>query len=708
MADPKSSNNLVIRFTADIQKAEKQIERLQQKVRTMKDEMSKLSAFPYEKYGMEKVWGRAFGGFGMGSYGAFHSGRIDPTPKLPPSAIPEVNKQMGFFARIMDKFKSNLGITSIKTMTLGGSFNTLASSLLKLNPIIVGLTLGFGKLMERIFHYGNIIAQSKMVLTSVWGSERRAVEAIKGMREFSRRTQHSPEEVVGGTTMLAKYNVDPFAKGAYGLAKDKNVMNLMSGLAAMPGMGGQPIGLDRAINATIAGRDVRPLKALGPEVTEAYDKARQAGRSGTDPYIKVMLEELAKIPKIMALANAQADQLSTMWSTITGYAEEFFMDISGAGEEKGVVTLWSQMVDILRVIRDEGEKFVVFMGPFLMDFGAALGSVFKFVFDIVTVLGSVFLTVLAPAFKIVLQLVRVFFETMKFVFTLFIQLANLIISIVALPFKIIDALFGVSSKIEGILSYLEDFVMALQIIFMFLTIYIKGLFTSITETIDAFLKKNKDSIVKLTVAIMAMVVAWGIMKAPAFFSFLWTALKGIKLLTLSTRAWAAAQGLVNALMARNPVVLILLAVGALAWAITDLYQNWELHSLSAQKWMRDLITQFKYAKTELYSLMMAMGMVSKEETEAVSRDYIESFKKGKVLEIDLKRAEYKKRTGKDFVSPELDRARKYFDTSSAGNKKQTIVNDHRIYNIKTTKDEKTGNNLNIPMGVEGLFQPIYR
>src|SRR5690606_35115417 len=135
------------------------------------------------------------------------------------------------------------------------SFGTLITGLMKLNPVLVAVTLGFGKLLERIFHYGNIIEQSKMVLKSVWNSERRAVKAIAGMREFSRVTQHSPEEVVGATTMLAKYNVDPFEKGAFGLDKNKTVMNLMSGLAAMPGMGGVPIGLDRAVNAAIAGRD---------------------------------------------------------------------------------------------------------------------------------------------------------------------------------------------------------------------------------------------------------------------------------------------------------------------------------------------------------------------------------------------------------------------------------------------------------------------
>ena len=78
-----------------------------------------------------------------------------------------------------------------------------------------------------------------------------------------------------------------------------------------------------------------------------------------DMYGYQMIEELAKVPKIMALANEQADTMATMWSTITGYAEEFWMDLTGAGEETGVVTLWSQLKDILKDIRDGGEKLLL-------------------------------------------------------------------------------------------------------------------------------------------------------------------------------------------------------------------------------------------------------------------------------------------------------------------------------------------------------------
>ncbi len=468
------NSSLVYKLVLDAAKAMKTLDNFRNKVvKTNKDIESannmmtrKTMSFGGARIGFqEKMFGKQVGAKLTGPFPA-----------------DEAAKKMSFLSRISGKLSTTLGMTSIKAMTLGGSFNTLVTGLMKLNPVVVGLTLAFGKLMERTFHYGNIIEQSRMVLTSIWNSEKRAVKAIQGMREFSRITQHSPEEVVGATTMLAKYNVDPFEKGAYGLAGNKNVMNLMSGLAAMPGMGGQPIGLDRAVNAAIAGRDVRPLKALGPEVLAAYEKAREAGMSGTPEYIKVMLEELAKVPKIMELANAQANQLSTMWNTIKGYAEEFFMDFSGAGEETGIVTLWSQLKDILMVIRDEGEKFVVYVGPYLTELGAALGTTFKTLFDTLRLIWKIVGPKLVPAFKIFVQLSRIAMEIWKALWNTFIQLGKILVEIVTLPFRLLNAIFGINVRIENIIGNLQKLVLGLQITFMFLRIYLDGILEDVENS----------------------------------------------------------------------------------------------------------------------------------------------------------------------------------------------------------------------------------
>lgn len=617
------NNSLVYKLVLDVSKAVKSLDNFRNKaVRTTRDANTAMTQ-------MEKGWRspRSFGMAGMTHLtGSPMGARIKTTAAAgtTTAVADEAAKKLRLLGRVSDKLNTTLGMTSIKAMTLGGSFNALVTGLMKLNPVVVGLTLMFGKLMERTFHYGNIIAQSKMVLKSIWNSERRAVEAIKGMREFSRITQHSPEEVVGATTMLAKYNVDPFEKGAYGLAGNKNVMNLMSGLAAMPGMGGQPIGLDRAVNAAIAGRDVRPLKALGPEVIAAYDKARQAGMSGTPEYIKVMLEELAKVPKIMELANEQANQLSTMWSTITGYAEEFFMDISGAGEEKGVVTLWSQLEDILMVIRDEGEKFIIFMGPYLTEFGAALGSVFKFVWESVSAISRILGIVLVPAWRIFVEGIRVVFEVLKAVVNTFVQLVGFVIELLDIPLTFISRFLGINAAIENVVEMLRNLVLGLQITFMFLGIYLQGVFEDLKSFLVDFVEYYDREIKGIVVMITSMAGAWLVykgailaaaaahtfMEAGGILKFITTLGKAIFRITGLTKLWTIAQGFLNAAIWVNPYTWIIVAVGLLAFAIYDLYTNWEEYSLNWLIKLDQMILKFQLLKLQVLSFLNTLGLVS--------------------------------------------------------------------------------------------------
>ena len=429
------SKSLVLRFVSDINKASRDIDRLTAKI----DKLNmKSGAKP-----------SGTGGFGGG--------------------IPGVgNLSAGF---------NNLSSSTLGVVTKFGLLGAALLSVIAIVKHVVG----------QIAHFGNIIEQSRIVLKSIYGSDRKAVETIRGMREFSRKTHHTPEEVVGATTMLAKYGLDPFKKGTHGLAPDKHVMNLMSGLAAMPGMGGKTIGLDRAINAAIAGRDVRPLKALGPEAIAAYEKARQAGISGTPEYVRVMIEELAKVPKIMALANEQADTMATMWSTITGYAEEFWMDLTGAGEETGVVTLWSQLKEILKDIRDGGERFIIYIGPYVTELGTYLGAVLKYVWGLFKLIWDIVGPVLVPAFKIIIQLFRIVWEIGKGFMTTFIQLGKILVEIVSLPFKMLNAILGIKSGIEWIVSGLMKIVLGLQITFMFVQIFMEGLVKKISSVVNGII-----------------------------------------------------------------------------------------------------------------------------------------------------------------------------------------------------------------------------
>lgn len=333
--------------------------------------------------------------------------------------------------------------------------------------------------LRQIFKFGNVIEQAKMVMESIYGSENRALKTVAGMREFSRKTQFLPEAIVGGTTMLIKYGVDPFKKGAFGLAKDKHAMDIMAGLAAMPGMEGQPIGLSRAINAAIAGRDIRPLKALGPEVLAAYTKARKAGISGSPEYIKVMMTELAKIPRIMALAEAQLNTMTGMWSTIKGYVEEIFMDISGAEQQRGVLTFWSQIKSILIEVRGVGEQLITKLKPFFIEFGAMLGSIIKYMYTSV----KYFFNLIRPLLPPILAILRIFNQLIIFVAQTLTKALELFMKIVNRFYKA----FG----IDKLMNKLEEFIVGLQMYIQFWGIYIDYAFEKIIKNIDKLFEKLK-------------------------------------------------------------------------------------------------------------------------------------------------------------------------------------------------------------------------
>ena len=492
----KGAGNLHLKFTSDIEKASRDIDKLIVKVERLgavaKEQKAKIAAstapsMPMTDYGRQ--WGKSFGSFGMGGMTHLGGSPFGPDPRIMAGAraTEQVSQRMSIFSRIMGgvnektiRFMGSMGVVNPQIGMMATKFGLLGA-------VVMGLIGVVKHVVGQIAHFGNIIEQSRIVMKSIYGSDRKAVETIRGMREFSRKTQFEPEQVVGATTMMAKYNLDPFKKGTHGLAGDKHVMDLMAGLAAMPGMGGKAIGLDRAVNAVIAGRDIRPLKALGQEAMAAYSKAKGVGMSGSPEFIKVMITELAKVPKIMALANEQADSMQGLWSTITGYAEEFWMDLTGAGEETGVVTLWSQLKDILKDVREGGERFIMYIGPYVTELGAYLGAVLKYVWGLFKLIWDIVGPVLVPAFKIIIQLFRIVWELGKGFMTTFIQLGKILVEIVSLPFKMLNAILGIKSGIEWIVSGLMKIVLGLQITFMFVQIFMEGLVKKISSVVNGII-----------------------------------------------------------------------------------------------------------------------------------------------------------------------------------------------------------------------------
>jgi hypothetical protein len=343
---------------------------------------------------------------------------------------------------------------------------------------------GLGYALNKTFHFGNLVEQARITLETITGSVAKASVMMREAIKYSVLTQFKPGEVLSATSMMARYGVDPFKKGGYGLGKDKMAIEIIAGMASMPGMGGHPIGLDRAVNA-LAGRDIRVIKAFGPGGITAYEEAKKMGVSGSTAFISKLLEGLGKIPYIMEIAKRQSESVAGLWSTISGFAEETWIAISGAQEEKGVLTFWSQIREILFEMRTSGLAMMERIRPFLVELGAFFGSTFKAIFE---VLKSVFI-ILSPGLRILKELFRILFQIGIFFNQTFVKALQF-------TFRILDKLFGgaFGKLVSGLIEKLSEFVTGLQIMVQFWGVYIDYVFNKLEQRIDrliAYMKRLK-------------------------------------------------------------------------------------------------------------------------------------------------------------------------------------------------------------------------
>lgn len=103
---------------------------------------------------------------------------------------------------------------------------------------------------------------------------------------------------------------------------------------------------------------------------------------------------------------------------------------------------------------------------------------------------------------------------------------------------------------------------------------------------------------------------------------------------IRTNAWAVAQRVINFLLAANPIGIVITAIGLLAYAIYDLYTNWEKYSLQFNIKIQDFITGFRAAKMEVYELGNALGMITDKELTGAKLGYLESFIQGNKLKLE--------------------------------------------------------------------------
>lgn len=446
---------LVIKFVTDIAKASRDIDRLTSKIDRIK---VKTAA---GKIGTE---GTAVGG--------------------------------GFF-RAMVSGESGLGAVGSALSNLGGAAGNLISSFFNLNPAIVAVTaafLGLKFVLQKTFEFGNLVEGAKIQMELFTGSMQKTSDIIKAARRFSLITPFGPAEVLGATASALQFGIDPYGKNKYGLKGEKTAMDIIGGLASFRNpMTGESIGMNRAAYA-VAGGDTRLLRPFGSDVRAAYETAKGAGPLRSAAFTSKFLEELGKLPKVLNMAKAQSDSMAGMWSTIAGFAEEFFMSLSGAGEQKGVITFWSQLEEIVMDVRDAGMQFTSYIMPYITEAGTYMGAVFKYLWDILKQIWAIVGPVIIPAFKIMVQLLRIVWEVSRAIMNTFIGLVKVFWAIISLPLKLVSALFGVSTSIENVIKRLMNFVSGMQATFILLRIFIEGIVESVTGAVDSMIKKFGEAL----------------------------------------------------------------------------------------------------------------------------------------------------------------------------------------------------------------------
>jgi len=481
------SRKVSIDFVADIAKAERSIERLQKKITTLQQTQRAESAGTFMTRNLSKLQPG-------GSWGP--TGSLNPASanlKFIENIGKDTAKKMSFFGSMMEKINPKFVRFASSMGVLSPGIARVTSALGPLGIAAVGLTavfLGLKKLFEATFEMGNLVEGAMLQMQQISGrSEKSTIEGLlKPAMKESLLTQFTPAQMLSATQMAVQYGIDPFKQGGHGLNKDTTAMKLISSMGSFRDSHGKAMGPERAIYA-IARGDRRLLRPYGRDVQNAYEESKSAGKTGSGAFVDTFISKLGKIPYLMNMAEKQARTMAGEWSTISGFTEEFFFALSGAGEETGVVTLWSQVRDILKDVRVGGIQFMSAISPFVTEFGTFIGSILKFIWDSIKLIWSIIGPVLIPAFKIMVQLVRIIFEVGKAIASTFISLAKIIISVVSAPIKLLSSILGVSNGIKRITDGLSEFVTGLQVTFSLLEVFMEGVVQKIVIGIDLMIKK---------------------------------------------------------------------------------------------------------------------------------------------------------------------------------------------------------------------------
>jgi len=355
----------------------------------------------------------------------------------------------------------------------------LIDKITSLSPVVKGLIAGFVGLVASMRSAVRAGIQAENAIATLEVTTGNAGEALRLYRhalEASARTPFDPRELASAYAQASQFGINATEQ----LASGVDFSTLISGMGSFRDAQGQLIGPVRAVNALVSGQ-VEQIRQYGPEALMAYNRARQAGQIGSQRFIRTLVNEMSQIREIGQMAERQSRTVSGLWSTISGYSGLFWTHISGAAESRGTITLWSNLRDIMKDISDGLNSLLTTMKPTLVEIGAVIGNVMKFMFDIGKAIGEAILPPLQMIWSVFGPILTVIFKIFGYVLKVVGKIVNLIGRLIGLAIRAAANIKGITDGIGEAVGWLQKLITWLEITFMFALNAIDAIIESIVD-----------------------------------------------------------------------------------------------------------------------------------------------------------------------------------------------------------------------------------
>jgi len=442
-----ASKNLTIRFLADTSKWKPALKQFQRDIKSLKKEFSILPGF---------------GKGGPGSPGGGGGG-------LPGSG------KGGFFSGMFDKGGE---ATSLLKGDMSGALVGLASKFAIVTAAAL-LTVGsFQKVIDIGSQTRDSIVQFQTLLG---GSEATAIKFFGTLKRF------------GSTTPLELPEINQAAKQllAVKVAADDVVpsLRMLGDISKISGKNFNELATIYAKNKAsnfIQGEDLNQLIEAGIPVLDEFSKmfgksAIQVKEMGSKN--QITFEHLQQAFKNMTGEGGlyfkgmerQAKEIPGIWSNIQDTWNDIFRAISGADLSSDTISFWSTMRDVLGDFSNRFSSFVESIRPLLVDFGTAIGSTFKAIWDVVVAIWDILKVYIIPVMFIMYNFVRGFLKVLIWNLQLISSIAKGISYVVNLVWSALDGLLGISEKIERVINFLQSLYIKVVTIFTATGIFIESM-----------------------------------------------------------------------------------------------------------------------------------------------------------------------------------------------------------------------------------------